>query len=147
MRWKWSELASLSPEELHSALALRQRAFVVEQACPYQDADDLDRGSHHLLGSREGTLIAYLRATPREAGSAGVALSRVVVATEARGGGVGRALVAEGMRRARECYGPLALTLESQSHLVDFYGSLGFEVTGDEYRVDGIPHRPMRCPA
>ncbi|MGI9591118.1 MAG: GNAT family N-acetyltransferase [Myxococcota bacterium] len=144
MHWKWSKLECLSPTELHAVLALRQRAFVVEQGCAYQDADVTDHEARHLLGSRDTALIAYLRATPRGEGPEAVALSRVVVAKESRGEGLGRAVVAEGMRRVREAFGEVPITLESQSHLVDFYRSLGFEVTGDEYLEDGIPHRPMR---
>jgi ElaA protein len=144
MQWKWARLEDLPAAELHELLALRQRVFVVEQRCPYQDADALDLEAWHLLGSREASLLAYLRASPPRGDGDGVALARVVVAAEARGQGLGRAVVVEGMRRVREAFGELQITLEAQSHLVDFYRSLGFEVCGAEYLEDGILHRPMR---
>lgn len=144
VRWKWSKLADLPAEELHAALALRQRVFVVEQCCAYQDADGLDLAAWHLLGCRGPRLLAYLRAAPPRTDQDAIALSRIVVAAEARGQGLGREVVREGMRRARESFGELPVRLEAQSHLVDFYGSLGFQVCGEEYLEDGIPHRPMR---
>ena len=147
MRWTWSSLDALSARELHAALALRQRVFVVEQDCVYPDADALDLTSHHLLGTRDDALVAYLRATPRGEGPDAVALSRIVVAPEARGDGLGRALVAEGLDRARATWGALPVTLEAQSHLAAFYGSLGFAVSGEPYVETGIPHVPMRRPS
>jgi len=144
MQWKWARLEDLPAAELHELLALRQRVFIVEQRCSYQDADALDLEAWHLLGSRQASLLAYLRACPPRADGDGVALARVVVSAEARGQGLGRAVVLEGMRRVRETFGELRITLEAQSHLVDFYRSLGFEVCGDEYVEDGILHRPMR---
>lgn len=147
MHWQWEKLENLSTGELHAALVLRQRVFVVEQRCFYQDADALDLRAWHLLGSRGPALVAYLRATPPDAGGGAAALSRIVVAPEVRGQGLGREVVREGMRRVREGFGAVPFTLEAQSHLVDFYTSLGFQVSGEEYLEDGIPHRPMRTPS
>jgi ElaA protein len=144
VEWTWSQLAGLSALDVHALLALRQRAFVVEQRCAYQDADEGDLSAWHLLGVEAGALVAYLRVGFREPAREGAALSRIVVAPGARGRGLGRAVVREGMRRAREACGAGPLRLEAQSHLVDFYRSLGFAVSGDEYRIDGIPHTPMR---
>ena len=53
--------------------------------------------------------------------------------------------MSEGLRRVRERYDAAPISLEAQSHLVDFYRSLGFETSGEEYLEDGIPHRPMRA--
>ncbi|CLR47278.1 putative acyltransferase [Mycobacterium tuberculosis] len=39
------------------------------------------------------------------------------------------------------------IELSAQSHLVKFYGSLGFEPVSEEYLEDGIPHTDMRRPA
>ena len=80
VQWKWSRLEELSAEELHAALALRQRVFVVEQRCAYQDADELDLAGWHLLGQRGASLVAYLRACPPCASRDSVALGRIVVA-------------------------------------------------------------------
>ncbi len=146
MRWQWSGLDGLEVTELYAVLALRQRVFVVEQDCAYLDADGLDAGAWHLLGWQEGRLRAYLRARPPAAPDDAIVLSRIVTAPEARGRGVGRELVREGMRRARESFGGGPIRLSAQAHLEGFYRSLGFVVTGPGYAEDGIPHLPMRAP-
>jgi ElaA protein len=37
------------------------------------------------------------------------------------------------------------ICLDAQTYLREFYLSLGFEVCGDEFLEDGIPHIPMQC--
>ena len=44
--------AELTAHELHDVLRLRQAVFIVEQQCPYLDADGLDPVSLHLLARR-----------------------------------------------------------------------------------------------
>jgi predicted GNAT family N-acyltransferase len=61
LTFRWARLHDLTAPEWHSALAAREAVFIVEQNCPYQDADALDVHSWHLLGSMDGTLAAYLR--------------------------------------------------------------------------------------
>ena len=135
----------LSPRELHDALALRQRVFVVEQACIYQDLDGKDPDALHLLGRDDETdaLVAYARILPPGARFDVAAIGRVVVAPERRGEGLARALVLEAIRVARDHHGARA-ALSAQAHLEAFYASLGFVRVGDEYDEDGIPHVDMR---
>ena len=40
----------LSVDELYEVLKLRCAIFVIEQNCNYQDMDDKDQESYHLLG-------------------------------------------------------------------------------------------------
>ena len=40
----------LSHDELYAIMVLRQEVFVVEQDCPYLDADGKDQSSWHLMG-------------------------------------------------------------------------------------------------
>ena len=47
--WRWATFADLNLADLYALLALRQRVFIVEQRCPYLDADGLDAGAWHLL--------------------------------------------------------------------------------------------------
>ncbi len=144
VRWQWARLEELSVRELYAAIALRQRVFVVEQQCAYLDADGLDLEAWHLIGWQDEALRAYLRALPPAAGDDAIAISRVVTAPEARGEGLGRQLMQEGMRRAREAFGTRPILLSAQARLERFYRGLGFEVTGPGYLEDGIPHLPMR---
>ncbi len=146
MRLIWSFLGfdELGVGSLYDVMALRQEVFVVEQACAYLDADGADARAWHLLGRREGTLVAYLRAFPPGAVYAGVAaIGRVVTAPAIRGQGVGRPLMEEGLRRLDGCCAGVPVKVSAQAHLHDFYASLGFEVCGAGYDEDGIPHLPM----
>ena len=52
MRWQWTDFDHLSLEQLYALMRLRQQVFVVEQDCPYIDADNQDQAAHHLLGWR-----------------------------------------------------------------------------------------------
>lgn len=129
---------TLSVAELHAILRLRSEVFVVEQNCAYGDVDGLDAlaGSTHHWIVADGALAAYARVVR---GRSTTRLGRVVTHPDHRGGGLAARIVTH-IRDSIS--GPL--TLESQSHLVDWYRRLGFEVIGPEYIEDGIPHVPMQ---
>ena len=46
----WKKYSELSTNDLYAILNLRQQVFVVEQNCPYLDADYSDQDAFHLLG-------------------------------------------------------------------------------------------------
>lgn len=145
--WKTQPFADLSPAKLYDILALRQRVFVVEQHCPFLDADGLDGSSLHLSGhDPEGILIAYLRLVPPGVRFAFPSIGRVVTAPGARKAGIGRALMLEGIRLASSAYPGSPIFLSGQRHLERFYSSLGFVPEGIPYDEDGIPHITMRRP-
>ena len=58
----WKKFDELTLDELYLIINLRQEVFVVEQNCPYMDADHSDQDAFHLLGLSENKLVAYLRA-------------------------------------------------------------------------------------
>ena len=60
----WKEFSDLSRDELYALIHLRQKVFIVEQDCPYIDADFLDQDAFHLLGYHDDSLVSYLRAFP-----------------------------------------------------------------------------------
>lgn len=137
----------LTPEELYDILALRQVVFVVEQNCPYLDADGRDAVALHVMGYYEGKLAAYTRLLPRgEAYENYAAIGRVVTSPALRGKGQGRELMRESSRQLYRHFGPQPIKISAQAHLRDFYGSLGFEPTGESYLEDGIPHIGMILP-
>ena len=148
MRWQWSRFDSLQLLELYTLIKLRQDVFVVEQACAYPDVDGEDPACWHLLGWKDGELMAYLRAfPPGHSGYPEVVIGRVIVSEALRGQGMGRVLMEEGHQRAEQCWGAHPIKLSAQAHLASFYGSLGYAVCGPGYDEDGIPHVPMRRPA
>lgn len=141
--WHWSRFSELGVERLYDALALRCRVFVLEQG-PYLDPDGLDRHSGHLLGyASDGQLQAYLRVVDPGHKFAEPSIGRVITAPEARGQGLGRLLVAEGVRQCQQAWPRQSIRISAQSHLQRFYGEFGFVPVGQDYLEDGIPHTEM----
>jgi ElaA protein len=142
--WRYEPFARLAPDELYRIVALRQRVFVVEQTCAYQDADGLDPDCDHLWTEDPSrAVLAYLRVVPGGMKYAEPSLGRVVTAPEARKSGLGRALMIEGLARARARFGAVPVRIGAQKYLERFYGSLGFVRASDDYVEDGIPHLEM----
>jgi ElaA protein len=135
----------LSPFELYDIMALRQEVFIVEQNCPYLDADRKDFQSWHLMGrNAEGKLVAYTRLLPKGlAYEAYVSIGRVVTSPLARGTGAGKILMQRSIEMCRHLFGNQAIKIGAQSYLLKFYESFGFQSTGEEYLEDGIPHTKM----
>lgn len=145
--WRGQAFDQLSVPNLYEILALRAEVFVVEQDCAYQDVDGKDSLAMHLMGWGPGKeLLAYLRSFPPESLRKEIVIGRVVTSPEARGQGLGRRLMLEGMRRAWRQWGDHPIHVSAQAHLQDWYNRLGFVVCGPGYPEDGIPHLPMRCP-
>jgi ElaA protein len=143
LNWHWSRFETLGVDNLYDALALRCRVFIVEQVA-YLDPDGLDRASWHLLGrDAAGVLQAYLRVVDAGAKFEEPSIGRVVTSPEARGTGLGRALMDEGLRRCASAWPGRAIRISAQAHLERFYGSLGFVRVGGNYLDDGIPHCDM----
>jgi ElaA protein len=137
--WHVRTFAELTVSELYAIIALRQRVFVVEQNCVYQDADGVDQVSRHLWAQQGDAIAAYLRIVPAGAKFAELSIGRVITAPEFRGSGLGRDLMKRGIAAA----GAVAIRLGAQAHLEKFYGELGFVRASDVYDEDGIPHVEM----
>ncbi|MDX2091328.1 MAG: GNAT family N-acetyltransferase [Kofleriaceae bacterium] len=139
LAWHVRPFAQLSAHELYAILALRQRVFVVEQACAYLDADGADESSRHLWATEAGAIHAYCRLVPAGIKFTEVSIGRVIIAPEARGMGLGKEL----MRRALAEIGAAPVRIGAQAHLERFYGELGFVRASEPYDEDGIPHIEM----
>lgn len=134
----------LSLEELYQCMYLRQAVFVVEQDCPYIDADGKDQASWHLMGWWEGQLVAYARLLPPGVSYPGYAsIGRVTTAAQVRKWGFGRQLMQLANKTIRQKAPNFPIKLSAQSYLIHFYESLGYEKIGAEYLEDGIPHIAM----
>ena len=138
----------LSLEELYAIMQLRQEVFVVEQNCPYLDADDKDQDAWHLMGwNKDRKLIAYTRLLPKGiAYKDYVAIGRVVTSHSVRGSGAGKDLMQETINQANVLFEYPKIKISAQSYLVRFYESFGFESIGEEYLEDNIPHIAMIRP-
>jgi len=143
MNWTWLRFGELGVDNLYDALALRCRAFVLEQGA-YLDTDGIDRRSWHLLGrDNAGVLQAYLRAVDPGIKYAEPSIGRVATAPEVRGSGPGPAASARGRARCAATWPGLGVRISAQARLRRFYAELGFEAIGDEYIEDRIPHLEM----
>ena len=146
MTWKWKTFAELSNNELYQILRSRQEVFTIEQQCIYQDLDDMDQHSLHLLGYKEqDNLIAYLRIVEPGRKYAEPSIGRVLTRLSVRGAGLGRELVAEGVRKTKRHYPGTGIRISAQLQLQDFYASAGFISVGESYIEDGMPHIEMTC--
>jgi ElaA protein len=151
--WKYQPFSRLTAPELYGIVALRQRVFVVEQNCPYLDADGIDRACNHLWteelaprhdsGQTNPATLAYLRVVPPGEKYDEPSLGRVVTAPEARRTGLGRALMTEGLTRLWKSFGDVPVRIGAQKYLERFYASLGFVRASADYLEDGIEHLEM----
>lgn len=147
IEWQWSGFADLTAAQLYEMLALRQQVFVLEQTCLYPDIDGLDPDAHHLLGWRDvddkPELVAHLRCLAPGAKYAEMSIGRVVTSPAARGTGLGRELVAQGIALARRLHPGHAIRIGAQAHLEAFYAGFGFVTVSEPYDEDGILHIDM----
>jgi predicted GNAT family N-acyltransferase len=124
------------PADREACFAVRKEVFVGEQGVPEDiEYDAYDAVAVHVLALREdgtplgtGRLLHGAAAAAKTGGDPAVgSLGRLAVTREARGLGVGAALVRAVEDAARA-----------------FYERLGYEAYGPEYPEAGIPHRAMR---
>ena len=126
-------------------MVIRQKVFVVEQDCPYLDADGHDRGAIHVFSTNDqGEIVCYARILPPDLYFEGFSsIGRVVTLPEYREKGLGRQIMKYSLKHCRELFPDLSIKIMAQSYLVKFYRSFGFEVIGNEFLEDGIPHKYM----
>ena len=136
---------ALTLEELREIYRARQAVFIVEQECPYQDIDDFDPVAIHVFYRDGGGIQAYLRVLPEGTVHEKCSLGRVI--SLRRRCGLASALVAEGIRVAREAFHAREIDLSAQVYARGLYEKAGFVQTSGEYLEDGIPHIHMRWSA
>jgi len=145
--WQWSRFSELSPADLYAVVRLREEVFIVEQQCAYPDADGRDPLAWHLLGwsDRENgkTLVAYARIFEPGLRYTEGSIGRVVTAPEVRGTGLGKALMAEALRRLEGLAPGQTIKIAAQRRLEKFYLELGFRTVSAPYEEDGIMHVDM----
>lgn len=127
----WEQLGAIAGE-------IRRLVFIEEQAVPVEDEwDGRDPDCLHILAWRGTTALGTARLLPDGH------IGRVAVLAEARGLGIGVALMQASIVAARS-HGHAHVELSAQTHALPFYERLGFVAFGDEFIDAGIPHRNMR---
>lgn len=131
-------------KDLDACLMLRRKVFIEEQGVSEEEEmDGLDDSSIHLLATVDGKSMGSARL--RCDGHTGK-VGRVCVLREARGTGLGAAV----MRKAEEVFrgidGIREMKLGAQVSAIGFYDKLGYTAYGPEFDDAGIPHVMMRLP-
>jgi ElaA protein len=96
-----------------------------------------------VQGPTERTLVAYARIFEPGVRYDESSIGRVVTAGEVRGTGVGKALMAEALRRLQSLAPGQPVKIAAQRRLEDFYLGFGFRTVSDPYEEDGITHVDM----
>lgn len=133
----------LTIHELYQILRLRSEVFVVEQDCVYQDVDNKDQKALHIMGMKDGQVVAYTRVFKPGDYFDNVSIGRVVVSQEQRQYGLGKQIMLASLAAIDQRFPNKPIEISAQSYLLKFYTDLGFRVIGEEYLEDGIPHRRM----
>ena len=120
---------------------LRRVVFIDEQGVSEADeVDDLDDQAIHLLAMDAGRPVGSARLMIF--GDTGK-IGRVCVLKDARGTGLGAALIRAAIAEFRSHPGVTRAKLGAQTHALGFYERLGFAATGPEFIDAGIAHRDM----
>ena len=141
--WRFDRFLELSRHDLYELLRLRSEVFVVEQECVFQDMDGSDNQAMHLLGRRDGRLLAYARCFQAGVKYAEASIGRIVTSPSARGEKLGHDLLNESVARLCKAWGVQPIRIGAQSRLLAFYEGHGFVATGPHYVEDGIDHLEM----
>ena len=143
VKYIWKTFAELSLDELYAIINLRQKVFIVEQDCPYIDADYADQDAFHLLAYNDKDLIGYLRAFRPGIKYDGSSLGRIVSEINSRGLGIGKEITKEGVNFLSKEYPDHEIVISAQHRLEHFYVDLGFKARGEVYLEDDIDHIQM----
>jgi predicted GNAT family N-acyltransferase len=112
----------------------------------YPGDDDVD--TRHFAAFLDGQLVGiaslYREARPGADTLPGWRLRGMATSGEARGKGVGRALLAACLEHVA-AEGGGEVWCNARAEALGFYAAAGFDVIGDEFDIPGIgPHRVMR---
>ena len=143
MEWKLVAFDALSVHELYELLQLRTEVFAVEQNCAFQDMDGADAQAMHLMGRRDGRLLAYARCFPAGIKFPEASIGRVVTRNLVRGSGLGHLLIEQALAAVATLWGRQAVRIGAQARLKKFYADHGFADVGIAYIEDGIDHLEM----
>ena len=127
------------PEEREACFAIRREVFVEEQKVPLEiELDEHEDEALHFLALHDKKSIGTARVLLKDDGLV-AKIGRVAVLASHRGQGVGLAIMqaVEADPIVREA---ARLVLHSQTHALPFYKKLGYQISGEEFIEDGIPH-------
>jgi ElaA protein len=143
LHWTYKHFSSLTTQELYTILSLRNEVFVVEQNCVYLDSDNKDVDAWHLCGWKDDVLVAYVRILAPGVSYEEASIGRVLTNPAFRKHGYGVELMKVAIEKTLQQFEVEQIKIGAQLYLLNFYSSLGFTQTSEEYMEDGIPHIEM----
>ena len=146
-RFIWHNFDSISKKQLYDVLSLRQRVFIIEQDCFYEDLDYSDQEANHLLLYKDNKLIGYSRVFAPGIKYDAASIGRIVTDLGFRGKGYGKDITQESIQFLKNNFPGSDISISAQYRLVDFYEDLGFEREGSVYLEDDIDHIKMTLKA
>ena len=143
IHWTCKPFGQLAPKELYAILQLRNEVFVVEQNCIFQDADDKDQISWHLMAWSNDGLAGYTRLVPAGVSYKETSIGRVVTFPKMRKTGLGKELMEKSIAMIFQLWNKQPIRIGAQFYLKKFYESFGFQQCSDIYLEDNIEHIQM----
>lgn len=140
LTWHLKHFKELTPTELYNVMRVRQEVFIVEQTCPYLDADGKDSYCQHLIGYVDTEIAAYARIVPPHVSYDEPSIGRVLTTAKYRKDGYGRLLMQKAISETINAFGAVDIRIGAQLYLRRFYESFGFVQQGEVYDEDGIDH-------
>lgn len=139
MNWTISQT-----DDVAACQALRRVVFIEEQGVSAADeVDGRDGAALHVLATRDGRALGCARIL---VSGDTAKIGRVCVLKEARGNGLGAAIIMACLDVARGNTSLTRAKLGAQTHALAFYEKLGFVAFGPVYDDAGIAHRDMERP-
>jgi len=138
---KIKKFSELTLEQYHRLLKARIAVFVVEQACAYQEVDDIDLTAIHFWFEKDQEeIVAYTRIY---SDAQAIHFGRVLVPKKERGKGLAKLLVQQVTEWIQLQFPGKKIHIKAQTYLRYFYASFGFTVISEKYLEDGISHIDM----
>ena len=143
LNWEYKHFTALTNKELYAILDLRNKVFVVEQNCVYNDTDAKDLQCWHLCGWQKNILVAYARIIAPGISYEEASIGRVITHPDFRRFGYGKELMTKAIEKTKSQFHINTIKIGGQLYLEKFYNNLGFFRSSEEYLEDGIPHIEM----
>ncbi len=128
-------------EDISDCLEIRKKVFCEEQKIKEEtEFDSLDTKAAHLLMLEDGVPAGTGRIT--KVNNRVLHFGHIAILKDARKKGLGKKLLEEMIRKTKETHVE-KITINAQTHAVDFYKKLGFEVDGCERSNGEFSYVPM----
>lgn len=138
--WSIKSFSELTTSELYAIYKLRVKTFVVEQQRVYQEVDNIDLIAVHVFKTVGGKIVAYARVFQE---AEHLSFGRVVVAQQQRGQHLGSELMQQILTVAATRFSGLAMQIEAQIQVQDFYKRFGFTTSGRPFIFNHTEHIKM----